>query len=82
MKLARDLTCAEIVELVTEYEEGGLPAPDRERFEEHVAYCEWCLTYLDQMRTTIAATGGLAEDDLAPDVQRNLLDAFRDWKGT
>jgi hypothetical protein len=81
MKLARDLTCAEIVELVTEYLEGGLSADDRERFEEHIGYCRWCLTYLDQMRQTIEAVGRLREEDLSPELQSGLLAAFRDWKG-
>jgi anti-sigma factor RsiW len=81
MKLARDLTCAEIVELVTEYLEGGLSAEDRERFEEHIGFCEWCLTYLDQMRQTIDVVGRLREEDLSPQLQQGLLQAFRDWKG-
>jgi predicted anti-sigma-YlaC factor YlaD len=81
MKLARDLTCAEIVELVSEYLEGGLSAEDRERFEEHLGFCDWCLTYLDQMRQTIATVGKLREEDLSPELQQGLLDAFRDWKG-
>jgi anti-sigma factor RsiW len=80
MKLARDITCAEIVEVVTDYLEGALPSADRERFEEHIGYCEWCLTYLEQMRATVAATGGLREQDLAPEMQQGLLAAFRDWK--
>jgi predicted anti-sigma-YlaC factor YlaD len=81
MKLARDLTCAEIVELVTDYLEGGLSTEDRERFEEHIGYCDWCLTYLDQMRQTIATVGELREEDLSPELQGGLLDAFRDWSG-
>jgi len=81
MKLARDLTCAEIVELVTDYLEGGLPVDGRERFEEHIAYCDWCLTYVDQMRQTIEAAGRLQEEDLSPQLQQGLLAAFRDWRG-
>ena len=49
MRLDRDLTCIELVELVTEYLEGGLGAGERERFEEHLGSCEGCATYLDQM---------------------------------
>jgi predicted anti-sigma-YlaC factor YlaD len=82
MKLARDLTCSEIVELVTEYLEGGLTTEDRERFEEHIGFCGWCLTYLDQMRQTIATVGTLREDDLSPELRQGLLEAFRDWKGS
>jgi anti-sigma factor RsiW len=82
MKLARDLTCIELVELVTEYLEGGLSAAERERFEEHLGSCEGCATYLHQMRQTLAAVGSLREDDLSPAMQDMLLDAFRGWKAS
>jgi predicted anti-sigma-YlaC factor YlaD len=79
MRLERELTCAQVVELVTDYLEQRLPLPDTERFEEHLAFCEGCSTYFEQMRATIAAAGRLREDDLPPDLQRRLLDAFRGW---
>ena len=81
MKLSRDLTCNELVELVTEYLEGGLGAAERERFEEHIGFCDWCLTYLDQMRHTIATAGELREEDVPPELQERLLTVFRDWRG-
>jgi anti-sigma factor RsiW len=80
MKLARDLTCRELVELVTEYLEGGLSTAERERFEEHLGFCDWCVTYLDQMRQTLTAVGRLREEDISPELERSLLDAFRGWK--
>jgi len=80
MKLSRDLTCAEVVELVTEYLEGGLSARDRERFEEHLGFCDWCVTYLDQMRQTVDAAGRLREEDLDPELQDALIEAFRGWR--
>ena len=80
MKLSRDLTCAEVVELVTEYIEGGLSAHDRERFEEHLGVCGWCTTYLEQMRQTIADTGRLREEDIDPALQSALISVFRGWK--
>ena len=81
MRLARELTCSQIVELVTEYLDGGLSAEDRERFEEHLGFCDSCVTYFDQIRETIA-TVGLAgvDDDLSPEVQEGLLRAFRSWQ--
>lgn len=80
MKLADDLTCAELVALVTDYWEGALSPRDRERFEEHVVFCRGCASYLDQMLVTIEVTGRLAEDDLLPEAQEQLLHVFRDWK--
>jgi predicted anti-sigma-YlaC factor YlaD len=75
-----ELTCKELVEVVTDYLEGRMPASRRLLFEEHVAFCSWCQTYLDQMRDTIRVTGTLREEDLSPETRETLLDAFRNWK--
>jgi anti-sigma factor RsiW len=75
-----DLSCAELVELVTDYIEGGLPQVERARFEEHLTVCEGCVNYLDQMRTTIALTGQLRTDDLSPEMHAELVSAFRGWR--
>jgi anti-sigma factor RsiW len=77
---AEQLSCQELVELVTSYFEGGLPAADRERFDAHIATCDGCDRYLDQMRATIRVSGSLRPADLAPDEERKLLAAFADWK--
>jgi predicted anti-sigma-YlaC factor YlaD len=76
----RELTCQELVEVVTDYLEDRMPADQRLLFEEHLAFCSWCVTYLDQMRETIRVTGALKEDDLAPETRDELLRIFRDWK--
>ena len=75
-----ELTCAELVELVTDYLEGALPADELERFEEHLVYCSPCVTHMEQMRETIDATGRLREDDLEPALADELLAAFRGWR--
>lgn len=75
----REITCKELVEVVTDYLEGRMPADRRLLLEEHVAFCSWCRTYLDQMRQTIRITGTLTEDDLSPEARDALLETFRDW---
>ncbi len=80
MRLDRELTCAEVVELVTAFLEHRLRADDVERFEEHFAFCDGCSTYVDQMRATIAATGRLRTLDVPEEVQDQLLAAFRSWR--
>jgi predicted anti-sigma-YlaC factor YlaD len=77
---AKDLSCQELVELVTEYLEGRLSEVDARRFEEHLEVCAGCRAYLQQMRTVLRAVGTLREDDLEPAAAERLLSAFRDWK--
>jgi len=81
MLISEDLTCRELVELVTEYLDGTLAPGERDRFEQHVILCDGCAFHLDQMRTTIAVTGSLTEDSVTPEAQGSLLRVFRDWKG-
>jgi anti-sigma factor RsiW len=68
-----------MVELVTDYLEGRLPQWDRFQFERHIAGCDGCASYLEQMRTTIRLTGILREEDVSPAAREALLSAFRDW---
>jgi anti-sigma factor RsiW len=74
------VTCSEIVELVTEYLEGALSPEDATLVEQHLNFCDGCVWYVDQMRTTIATVGRIEEEELPPDVRDRLLTAFRDWR--
>jgi len=76
------LSCKELVELVTEYLEGTLSPTDRARFEEHLAVCPGCVTYVEQMRQTIALLGRLDEESVSAEAEHELLRAFRDWKAS
>jgi anti-sigma factor RsiW len=75
-----EMTCRELVEVITDYIEGTLPDDDRRRFEEHLGECPYCVSYLEQMRATIDTLGELREESLAPEVRNELLEAFRGWK--
>ena len=78
--MAKDLSCHELVELITEYLEDELASEERARFEIHLVYCRGCANYLDQMRHTLDAMGELHEDALDPNAKDALMNAFRDWK--
>ena len=75
-----ELSCQELVELITDYLEGALPAELTARFDAHIGRCDGCRAYVAQMRLTIRATGMLTRDSLEPDAERDLLEAFRGWK--
>lgn len=80
MRLDRELACQDIVELVTAYLEHALAPSDRERFEEHLVFCDGCSTYLEQIRTTIDVTGRLQLAALPAQLEERLLEAFRGWR--
>jgi anti-sigma factor RsiW len=74
------ITCQEIVELLTSYIEDTLPSATAGVVEGHLRICPGCTRYLDQMRMTIAMVGQVREEDLSAEAQEQLLEAFRDWK--
>ena len=74
------MTCKELVELVTDYLEGTLPADVRARMDQHRAGCDGCTHYLEQMRQTIRLTGQVREENLSQPQRDDLLRLFRDWK--
>lgn len=82
MKLADDLSCAELVELVTGYLDGALSERDRERFEEHLVACRGCDIHLSQMRETLGVVGRLTEEDIDSAAAGTLLEVFRTWRAT
>lgn len=73
------LSCQELVELVSDYFDGKLSRRDRKRFEAHIAGCDACTAYLDQMRTLVRLSGTLSAEAVAPEAMDELLHAFRSW---
>ena len=79
MNAVEHLSCQELVELVTDYLEGALDDRDLRAFEGHLAGCDGCTEYVEQLRATIRIVGTLTPDDLTPDAEAALMQAFRDW---
>jgi anti-sigma factor RsiW len=75
-----EISCRELVELVTDYLEGAMPAAQRTRFEEHLVTCGPCVHYLEQMRATQRAVGTLGAEEVDHHAREALLAAFRTWK--
>jgi predicted anti-sigma-YlaC factor YlaD len=75
-----DLSCQEVVELVTDYLEGALSSAETARVEQHLNACAGCRTYLDQVRHTIRVVRALGDGGLEPAVPDELLSAFRGWR--
>jgi predicted anti-sigma-YlaC factor YlaD len=75
-----ELGCREVVELLGDYLEGVMAPRDRARLEEHLADCEGCATYLEQLRTTIRLTGRLPDEVVPTAAMVPLLEVFRAWR--
>ena len=79
-KQTADFTCKELVAVASDYLEDRLRPSERARLEEHLAECEGCTTYLEQMRSTITLIGELREEHVPPEGFERLLGVFRAWK--
>jgi predicted anti-sigma-YlaC factor YlaD len=75
-----EIVCREFAELATEYLDGAIPDETLELVEEHLAMCDWCRDYLEQIEATAHA---VAADPAAPDeppaaaTLQALVGAFR-----
>jgi len=74
------MKCRDVVELMTDYLEGALSPADVARFEDHIAGCDGCRAYLEQMRTTRRLTGRLADEPMPQPLRDELVAAFRTWR--
>jgi anti-sigma factor RsiW len=70
--------CVDVVELVTDYLEGALDPTTSEQVAAHLALCEGCDRYLEQMRATIRALGHVPLETVSDEARSTLLAAFQD----
>lgn len=70
-----DLRCSDAVELVTDYLDEALSRDDLARFEAHIAVCEGCTVFVDQIKMTITLTSAVSNQEvhLWPDNFDELL---------
>jgi anti-sigma factor RsiW len=78
--VSEQLSCVELVELVTDYFDDALTAEQRRGFEGHLAICRRCTQHVGQMRLTVKAVGTLRQESLPPPTREELLELFREWK--
>ena len=74
----RDYECQEVVELATEYLDGEMTPQQTVAFEVHLNFCDGCFAFLEQVRTTSALAGTVA-DDVSDEVMTTLLSVFDEW---
>ena len=71
-----EVTCQEFVELLTDYVEGVLDERTVSRVENHLALCDGCVTYIDQMHVTVAALGTLPPERVPEELHRAIAGAL------
>jgi anti-sigma factor RsiW len=76
------LVCRDAVELMSDYLDGSLSRRDRQRLERHLAGCDNCGAYLEQLRSSIEASGRLGPEVLDPEALDALTDVYRKFRGT
>ena len=74
-----EIVCKELVELVTPYLEDVLAANERAAIERHLAECDGCRTYVEQMRRTIRAIGHIPHEPITSSTRDEVLAIFRAW---
>ena len=73
-----ELACVEVVELVTDYLEGVLPADEARRLERHLQTCPGCTEYLEQLRAIAGSLRGVTDESFPPEMRDGLIADFRD----
>jgi anti-sigma factor RsiW len=74
-----EMPCRELVERLSDLFEDALPERDRMRLEAHLAECDDCAVYLEQMRETLRLVGRIELDRLRPEARDALTEAFDAW---
>jgi anti-sigma factor RsiW len=72
-----ELSCKELVELITDYLEGRLTPVESATFQAHLHDCPGCATYLDQMRASLRALRSGPALPVPDDMKNRLMAAFR-----
>ncbi len=78
--LSRSLVCQQAVQLMNDYVDGTLSRRQRRRLEAHLADCDACTAYLEQLRVTIAASAVVSVDDVDPAVLESLVELFERYQ--
>lgn len=73
-----DLDCDELVELVTDFLERALDAETERRVDDHLAQCDGCTAYVEQVRATIGSARRVEPEPVDPATRDRLLEAFRE----
>jgi anti-sigma factor RsiW len=71
------LSCQQLVELVTDYLEGELDPAREGALDAHLELCDGCEAYVEQMRQTVIALRRLGDgEEISAQTRQAVLEAF------
>lgn len=65
-------TCSDVIDLLTDYMDGGLAPPETAALEKHLSDCAACTEYLRSLKSTTAAVSRLRRETIPEEVRRRL----------
>lgn len=74
-----EMTCQELADFLMAYDDGELPAAQREVFDAHLGACPPCVTYLETYRETVRLGKSLCDDPAGatpPECPEGLVEAI------
>jgi predicted anti-sigma-YlaC factor YlaD len=77
---AEELDCGAAVDLVADHLEGATSFDQDRGLDLHLAGCDGCRDYLEQVRTMLRVAGRPVVDAVPPRTMAGLLRALRDWR--
>jgi anti-sigma factor RsiW len=78
--MTHEISCKELVDLVTGYMDETITDEARAKFEQHLSECGYCSAYVQQMHMTVKLTNTLSEPEPSKPAPDELLNIFRQWK--
>lgn len=70
------LTCRELVDFLSDYLAGELPAEAQQEFERHLSLCPDCVCYMQNFRDAVKAAKTACTDSKMPEVPEALVQAI------
>ena len=77
--MREELTCAELVERITDYLEGAMAPGEVSRVREHLASCDGCTAHLEQMQTALRLLEAQPRERASRGLEDRLAAVFREW---
>ena len=73
----KDLDCAEVRKLSSEYIEGELPPSRLEKFRAHVSGCAPCQSFVDGLASVIRMLPRMSRPEFPPTLNQSIMERLR-----